>query len=116
MRVNLEPEKAFIGKKFAYVFLGIIFSLNAITLIWFFFLEILLGSALSALVYPKGPYIGAPSNAQPMIGECTVGSEKSNLSLGGPSNVNLTGYPFFLKLAIALITFTWFLYTWTVET
>ena len=23
-----------------------------------------------------------------MIGECTVGSEKSNLSLGGPSNVN----------------------------
>ena len=50
--------------------------------------EILLGSALSALVYPKGPYIGAPSNAQPMIGECNVGSEKSNLSLGGPSNVN----------------------------
>ena len=36
MRVKLEPETAFIGKKFAYIFLGIIFSLNAITFIWFF--------------------------------------------------------------------------------
>ena len=36
MRVKLEPETAFIGKKFAYLFLGIIFCLNAITLIWFF--------------------------------------------------------------------------------
>ena len=31
MRVKLEPETAFIGKKFAYLFLGIIFTLNAIT-------------------------------------------------------------------------------------
>ena len=36
MRVKLEPETAFIGRKFAYIFLGIIFSLNAITFIWFF--------------------------------------------------------------------------------
>ena len=36
MRVKLEPETAFIGKKFAYIFLGIIFSLNIITFIWFF--------------------------------------------------------------------------------
>ena len=36
MRVKLEPETAFIGKKFAYIFLGIIFSLNFITFIWFF--------------------------------------------------------------------------------
>jgi len=36
MRVKLEPETAFIGKKFAYIFLGIIFTLNAITFIWFF--------------------------------------------------------------------------------
>ena len=36
MRVKLEPETAFIGKKFAYLFLGIIFSLNAIILVWFF--------------------------------------------------------------------------------
>ena len=34
MRVKLEPDTAFIGKKFAYLFLGIIFSLNAITFIW----------------------------------------------------------------------------------
>ena len=26
---KLEPETAFIGKKFAYIFLGLIFSLNA---------------------------------------------------------------------------------------
>ena len=36
MRVKLEPETAFIGKKFAYIFLGIIVSLNAITFIWFY--------------------------------------------------------------------------------
>ena len=36
MRVKLEPDTAFIGKKFAYIFLGIIFSLNAITFVWFF--------------------------------------------------------------------------------
>ena len=36
MRVKLEPETAFIGKKFAYLFLGIIFGLNALTFIWFF--------------------------------------------------------------------------------
>ena len=35
MRVKLEPETAFIGKKFAYLFLGIIFCLNAITFIWY---------------------------------------------------------------------------------
>jgi len=29
MRVKLEPETAFIGKKFAYIFLGIIFSLKS---------------------------------------------------------------------------------------
>ena len=38
MRVKLEPDTAFIGKKFAYIFLGIIFGLNAITFIWFFLL------------------------------------------------------------------------------
>ena len=37
MRVKLEPETAFIGKKFAFIFFGIIFVLNAITLTWFFF-------------------------------------------------------------------------------
>ena len=36
MRIKLEPETAFIGKKFAFIFLGIIFILNAITFIWFF--------------------------------------------------------------------------------
>ncbi len=36
MRVKLEPDTAFIGKKFAYTFFGVIFSLNAITLAWFF--------------------------------------------------------------------------------
>ena len=36
MRVKLEPDTAFIGKKFVYIFLGVIFTLNAITLIWFF--------------------------------------------------------------------------------
>ena len=36
MGVKLEPETAFIGKKFAYIFLGIIFSLNAVKFIWFF--------------------------------------------------------------------------------
>ena len=28
MRVKLEPDTAFIGKKFAYIFFGIIFGLN----------------------------------------------------------------------------------------
>ena len=37
MRVKLEPDTAFIGKKFAYLFLGVIFGLNAITFFWFFF-------------------------------------------------------------------------------
>ena len=36
MRVKLEPDTAFIGKKFAYTFFGIIFGLNLITFIWFF--------------------------------------------------------------------------------
>ena len=36
MRVKLEPDTAFIGKKFAYLFMAIIFGLNALTLIWFF--------------------------------------------------------------------------------
>ena len=36
MRVKLEPDTAFIGKKFAYIFVGVIFSLNALTFIWFF--------------------------------------------------------------------------------
>jgi len=37
MRVKLEPETAFIGKKFAYIFLVIIFGLNSITFIWYLF-------------------------------------------------------------------------------
>ena len=37
MRVKLEPETAFIGKKFVYLFLSIIFGLNAIVFVWFFF-------------------------------------------------------------------------------
>ena len=37
MRVKLEPERVFIGKKFAYLFLGIILSLNAIIFVWFLF-------------------------------------------------------------------------------
>ena len=37
MRVKLEPDTEFIGKKFAYIFLGVIFGLNAITFFWFFF-------------------------------------------------------------------------------
>ena len=36
MRVKLEPETAFIGKKFAYIFIAVVFGLNAITFIWFF--------------------------------------------------------------------------------
>ena len=36
MRVKLEPDTALIGKKFVYIFLWVIFSLNAITFIWFF--------------------------------------------------------------------------------
>ena len=37
MRVKLEPETSFIGKKFAYIFFGIIFGLNAIAFFWYFF-------------------------------------------------------------------------------
>ena len=37
MRVNLEPETAFIGKKFAYIYLGIIIALNSIVFVWYFF-------------------------------------------------------------------------------
>ena len=37
MRVKLEPETAFIGKKFAYVFTGLIFGLNTIVFTWYFF-------------------------------------------------------------------------------
>ena len=36
MSVNIEPDTIFIGKKIAIIFVGIIFSLNAITLVWFF--------------------------------------------------------------------------------
>ena len=39
MRVKLEPDTAFIGKKFAYLFFGIIFALNAITFTWFFYVQ-----------------------------------------------------------------------------
>jgi len=37
MRVKLEPETAFIGKRFAIIFLAIVFGLNGITFFWFFF-------------------------------------------------------------------------------
>tara|TARA_B100001109_G_C18800401_1_gene444587 strand:+ start:693 stop:914 length:222 start_codon:yes stop_codon:yes gene_type:complete len=37
MRVKLEPDTAFIGKKFAYIFIAVIFGLNLITFFWFFF-------------------------------------------------------------------------------
>ena len=37
MRVKLEPETAFVGKKFAYIFFGVIFSLNLLILTWFFY-------------------------------------------------------------------------------
>ena len=37
MRVKLEPDTAFIGKKFVYIFLGVIFGLNAIVFIWLLF-------------------------------------------------------------------------------
>ena len=39
MRVKLEPETAFVGKKFAYIFFGIIFGLNSLTFIWFFLIS-----------------------------------------------------------------------------
>ena len=39
MRVKLEPETAFIGKKFAYIFFGVILVLNLITFIWFFYYQ-----------------------------------------------------------------------------
>ena len=37
MRVKLEPETAFIGKKFAYIFFAVIFGLNGLAFIWFIF-------------------------------------------------------------------------------
>ncbi len=37
MKVKLEPETASIGKKFAYIFLGIIFGLNSIVFIWYLY-------------------------------------------------------------------------------
>ena len=37
MRVKLEPDTAFVGKKFAKLFFAIIFSLNAVTFMWFFY-------------------------------------------------------------------------------
>ena len=37
MVVKLEPDTAFVGKKFVYIFLGIIFGLNAITFSWLLF-------------------------------------------------------------------------------
>ena len=49
MRVKLEPEKAFIGKKFVYIFLGIIFVLNAIVFFWYFFLTQLRTNELSLI-------------------------------------------------------------------
>ena len=36
MRVKLEPETAFIGKKFTYIFMILIFGLKAIAFFWFF--------------------------------------------------------------------------------
>ena len=36
MRVKLEPDSAFIGKKFGWIFFGIIFTLNLLFFIWFF--------------------------------------------------------------------------------
>ena len=36
MRVKLEPDTAFIGKKFAYIFFGVTMILNLITFIWFY--------------------------------------------------------------------------------
>jgi len=37
MRVKLEPETAFIGRKFVYIFLGVMFILNALVFVWLFF-------------------------------------------------------------------------------
>ncbi len=37
MRVKLEPDTAFVGKKFGWTFFGIIFSLNIIFFIWALF-------------------------------------------------------------------------------
>ena len=37
MRVKLETDTAFIGKKFAYKFFGITIILNAVNFIWFFY-------------------------------------------------------------------------------
>ena len=37
MRVKLEPETDFIGKKFGWIFFGVIFGLNSLFFIWFIF-------------------------------------------------------------------------------
>ena len=37
MRVKLEPETAFIGRKFAYIFAAVLFGLNALAFAWYFF-------------------------------------------------------------------------------
>ena len=36
MRVKLEPDSAFIGRKFGWIFFVIIFSLNALFFMWLF--------------------------------------------------------------------------------
>ena len=36
MRVKLEPDTAFIGKKFGWIFFSVIFTLNIFFFIWFF--------------------------------------------------------------------------------
>ena len=36
MRVKLEPDTAFIGKKFGWIFFGVIFTLNILFFTWFF--------------------------------------------------------------------------------
>ncbi len=36
MRVKLEPDTAFIGKKFGWIFFCVIFTLNLIFFTWFF--------------------------------------------------------------------------------
>ena len=37
MRVKLNPDTAFVGKKFLYIFASIIFGLNAFAFIWYLF-------------------------------------------------------------------------------
>ena len=54
MRVNLEPETAFIGKKFAYIFLVVIFELNSIIFLWYFFFLTLIGDKNYHLLIDPG--------------------------------------------------------------